>query len=147
MPSILKEHLKCKEMNDKPIRVLSIEDDHEYARLLQEMLAAAWDAPFDLEHADRLSTGQERLAAETFDLILLDLSLPDSWGFDSFTGVYNRAPDVPIIVLSGLGDRKLAMRAVQEGAQGYLIKGQLDAQLLMRAIRHAIGYRREKKAA
>lgn len=134
-------------MNDKPIKVLSIEDDHEYAHLLREMLTAAWDAPFDLEHADRLSTGQERLAAETFDLILLDLSLPDSWGFDSFTEVHKRAPDVPIIVLSGLGDRKLAMRAVQEGAQGYLIKGQLDANLLMRAIRHAIGYRGEKQAA
>jgi len=129
------------------VKVLLIEDNRGDARLMEAMLAEAGDAQFELETADRLSSGLARLAKGGVDVVLLDLGLPDSWGFDSFTGVYNRAPDVPIIVLSGLGDRKLAMRAVQEGAQGYLIKGQLDAQLLMRAIRHAIGYRREKKAA
>ena len=127
-----------KEMNDKPIQVLSIEDDYDYAYLLQEMLAATWGAPFDLEHADRLSTGQEWLIRGGFDLVLLDLSLPDSWGFDSFDKVRNLAPNVPIIVLSGIGDKKLANRAMREGARGYLIKGKTDADLLAQTIRRAI---------
>ncbi len=120
------------------IRILSIEDDYEYAYLLREMLAAAWDAPFDLVHSDRLSAGKKQLDTETFDLILLDLSLPDSWGFDTFADVYSRAPDVPIIVLSGLTDKKLAVRAVQEGARDYLVKGQVDANRLRQAIYCAV---------
>jgi len=124
-------------MSDK-LKILSIEDDYEYVYLLREMLAAAWNAPFDMDHADQLSTGQERLDTETFDLVLLDLSLPDSWGFDTFARVYDRAPDVPIIVLSGLGDKKLAMRAVQAGSRDYLVKGQVDANMLAQAIHRAI---------
>ncbi len=131
-------------MNDKPIQVLSIEDDYEYAYLLQEMLSAAWDAPLDLEHADRLSTGREWLTRAEFDLVLLDLSLPDSWGFDSFAKVHNLAPNVPIIVLSGIGDKKLANRAMRQGARGYLIKGKIDADLLAQTIRRAIERRQEK---
>ena len=129
-----------KEMNDKAIQILSIEDDCEYAYLLHEMLAAAWDAPFDLEHADRLSTGREWLTREKFDLVLLDLSLPDSWGFDSFAKVHNLVPNVPIIVLSGISDKKLANRAMREGARGYLIKSKIDARLLVQTIRHAISF-------
>ena len=133
-------------MNQK-LKILSIEDDYEYAYLLQEMLAAVLNAPFDLEHADQLSTGQKRLDTETFDLILLDLSLPDSWGFDTFAKVHDRAPDVPIIVLSGLGDKKLAMRAVQAGARDYLVKVQIDANLLMQAIRRAVEHKQTEKSA
>ena len=72
------------------LRILSIEDDHEYAYLLREMLVAAWDAPFDLVHTDQLSTGKKRLDTEVFDLVLLDLSLPDSWGFNTFASVHSR---------------------------------------------------------
>ncbi|MEE8390922.1 MAG: response regulator [Anaerolineae bacterium] len=120
------------------LKILSIEDDYEYVYLLREMLAAAWNAPFDLEHADQLSAGQERLDTETFDLVLLDLSLPDSWGFDTFARVYDRAPDVPIVVLSSLGDKKLALRAVQAGALDYLDKGQVNANVLAQVMRRAI---------
>jgi DNA-binding NtrC family response regulator len=120
------------------LRILSIEDDYEYAYLLKEMLSTAWDTPFDLVHADQLSTGRERLKAETFDLILLDLSLPDSWGLDTFVRIRSRAPDVPIIVLSGLSDKKLAIQAVQEGALDYLVKGQVDTNRLRQAIHLAV---------
>lgn len=120
------------------LRILSIEDDYEYAYLLKEMLAAAWNAPFDLVHSDRLSIGKKQLDTETFDLILLDLSLPDSWGFDTFANVYSQASGVPIIVLSGLSDEKLAVRAVQEGARDYLVKGQVDANQLRQAIYCAV---------
>ena len=124
---------------DNQLRILSIEDDYEYAYLLQEMLTAAWSAPFDLVHTDQLSTGREQLDTTTFDLILLDLSLPDSWGFDTFASVHSQAPDVPIIVLSGLSEKKLAMRAVQKGARDYLVKGEVDTNRLRQAIRYAIG--------
>jgi two-component system cell cycle sensor histidine kinase/response regulator CckA len=130
---------------NKPLRVLSIEDDYEYVYLLRQMLAAAWDAPFHVEHADQLSTGQEWLNTETFDLVLLDLSLPDSWGLETFARVKNQASGVPIIVLSGFSDQKLAMEAVREGAHDYLVKGQVDANRLVQAIRRAIQHRRVER--
>ena len=125
-------------MNDRPIRILLIEDNPGDARLLQEMLTEGESASFSLEQADRLSTGLERLAAEEFDVVITDLSLPDSRGFDTFATVYARAPEAPIIVLSGLADEELAVKAVRAGAQDYLVKGQLDGNLLARAIHYAI---------
>ncbi|MCP4536973.1 MAG: response regulator [Chloroflexi bacterium] len=137
---------RSQETRDKLI-ILSIEDDYEYAYLLREMLTIARDAPFELVHADQLATGQKRLETETFDLILLDLSLPDSWGFDTFASVHNQAPDVPIIILSSLSDKKLAMRAVQKGALDYLVKGQVDANRLRRAIHHAVEQNQTKETS
>lgn len=119
------------------MQILLIEDDPEYAYLIQEMLAAAWRVPFDMKHADQLSTGRAQLHAGAFDLILLDLSLPDSDGVDTFVKVHDQAPDVPIIVLSGLDNKRLMARVTQAGAKDYLVKGQIDAHLLVRAIRHA----------
>jgi signal transduction histidine kinase len=72
------------------------------------------------------------------DLVLLDLSLPDSHGFDTFETVHAAAPDVPVVVLSGLDDQGLAVRAVQEGAQDYLVKGQVDGGSILRSMRYAI---------
>ena len=103
-------------------------------------------APFDLKHANLLSTGLEMLAAGDIDVILLDLSLLDSRGFDTFARVHNQAPDVPIIVLTALADEALAVRAVQEGAQDYLVKGQAESDLLVQAMRHAIEHRQVEKA-
>jgi two-component system cell cycle sensor histidine kinase/response regulator CckA len=127
------------------MKVLLIEDDLEYAYLIQEMLAAAGDASFDLKHADQLSTGREQLRTGTFDLILLDLSLPDSYGVDTFVKVRNQTPDVPIIVLSGLDNKSLTTRIMQAGAQDYLIKGQIDAHMLAHAIRHTTENEKAKK--
>jgi two-component system cell cycle sensor histidine kinase/response regulator CckA len=125
-------------MKDKSIAVLLIEDDMEYVHLTQEMLALVWRAPFDLKHADRLSTGIEQLARGTFDVVLLDLSLPDSWGFDTFTRVQAQDPHVPIIVLTGLDDESLVNKVMQEGAREYLVKGEMEGDLLAGAIRYAI---------
>jgi two-component system cell cycle sensor histidine kinase/response regulator CckA len=126
-----------KEMADQPIKVLLVEDDPEQAHLLREMLNIGQMAPLQVEHVDCLSTALKRLAQVDIDVILLDLSLPDSWGCDTFTRVHVQAPDVPIVVLSGLSAENPTVRAVQEGAQDYLIKGQVDVNLLMRAIRRA----------
>ena len=124
-------------MSNKP-RVLLIEDNPGDARLIWEMLAEVKGSPVDLKYADRLSSGLERLAEGGIDVILLDLSLPDSEGLDTFAQVHARAPQVPIIVLTGLDDESLAVKAVREGAQDYLVKGQVDGRLLVRAIRYAI---------
>lgn len=125
-------------MKDKPIKVLLIEDNAGDARLLREMLREGESDSFALLWADRLSNGLEQLKAETIDVILLDLSLPDSQGLETFARVHTQKPQVPVIVLSGLDDEKVSMKAVREGAQDYLIKGQVDGNLLTRAIRYAI---------
>ena len=124
-------------MSDRP-QVLLVEDNPGDARMIWEMLAEVKGAQFDLKYADRLSTGLERLATGGIDVILLDLSLPDSGGLDTFAKVYAQAPQVPIIVLTGLDDEALAVEAVRGGAQDYLVKGQVNGNLLVRAIRYAI---------
>lgn len=118
-------------------RLLLIEDNPADARLLQETLKDVRDFPFQLVCVDRLAEGLERLEAGGIALVLLDLFLPDSEGFETFATARGRAADVPIIVLSGLADEALALRAVREGAQDYLVKGR-DSDLLARAIRYAI---------
>jgi signal transduction histidine kinase/CheY-like chemotaxis protein len=127
---------------DKPIKALLIEDSAADARLLQEMLAGERESSCAVECADRLSAGLERLSAEEYDVVLLDLSLPDSQGFDTFARVHTQTPQLPIIVLSGLDDEAMATRAVREGAQDYLVKGTIDDRLLMRAIGYAIERKR-----
>ncbi|MFQ5839519.1 MAG: response regulator [Candidatus Methylomirabilales bacterium] len=133
-------------MDDNHIRVLLIEDNLGDARLIREMLAEARGAPFELECADRLSTGLERLAAGGIDVLLLDLLLPDSQGLDTVGRVRALAPEVPIVVFTVLGDETLAVQAIREGAQDYLIKGQMDGHLLVRAMRYAIERKRAEEA-
>jgi GAF domain-containing protein/CheY-like chemotaxis protein len=133
-------------MSDKPIKVLLVEDNPQDALLMRRMLAKAGDDSLDLESADCLSTGLERLAEGGIAVVLLDLSLPDSHGLETFARVHARAPQVPIIVLSGFDDRVLAVRAVREGAQDYLVKGNVDPDLLVRAIRYAIERKRAEEA-
>jgi PAS domain S-box-containing protein len=122
----------------RPFKVLLIEDNPGDARLIREMLVKERGAPFDLERADCLSTGLERLAAGGIDVALLDLSLPDSRGFDTFARVHAQAPEVPIVVLTSLDDEELAVKAVRKGAQDYLVKGHVDEYLLTHAIRYGI---------
>lgn len=126
-------------MENKTIKVLLIEDNPAHARLIQESVTEISEAFFDFESTDRLSTGLERLAAAEFDIVLLDLGLPDSQGFDTFVRTYAQARGVPIIVLTCLDDEALAAKAVLEGAQDYLIKGEADPKVLVRSIRYAIG--------
>ena len=133
-------------MDDKRIEVLLVEDNPEDALLIREMLAEVRGMTFGLECTDRLSTGLERLAAGGIDVVVLDLELPDSHGLDAFTRAYAQAPDVPMIVLSGLDDEMLAVKAVRGGAQDYLVKGQMDGDLLARAMRYAIERQQAEKA-
>lgn len=124
--------------NPETTKVLLIEDDPDDALVLREMLAQEEDTRFDLECTDRLQAGLERLAERGADVLLLDLSLPDSLGLETVHKVHAQASDVPIVVLTGLDDEALAINAVREGAQDYLIKGKVDSNLLVRSIRYAI---------
>jgi PAS domain S-box-containing protein len=132
-------------MSGSSIRILLIEDDPEYAYLLQEMLKTAHSASFDVTHSDHLAGGLNQLVEGSFDVILLDLSLPDSWGFETFAMVHAQAPDVPIVPLSGLDDERLAMHAVRAGAQDYLIKGETDTKLLTRTLCYAVERKRAEQ--
>ena len=115
-------------------KVLLIEDNAGDARLICEMIAEEPDAPFEVECAERLAQGLERLSAGGIGLVLLDLSLPDSMGLETFAKVYAHSPAVPIIVLTGNDDNNLALAAVKRGAQDYLVKGRLDRELLLRSM-------------
>jgi len=125
-------------MNGQRFKVLLVEDNPGDARLIQESLAEAKGDPFDLETADRLVSGLRRLSAGGIDAVLLDLALPDSKGRETFVKAKAQAPAVPIIILTGLGDEVLALKMVQEGAQDYLAKIDLNGSVLSRAIRYAI---------
>ena len=129
-------------MDEKPIRVLLIEDNPGDARLMCEMLSESSGAGFAVECVDRLSVGLTRLGQGGIDLLLLDLSLPDSQGIDTFNRAHAHSPHLPIIVLSGLDDEELAIKTVQEGGQDYLVKGQVDERRLARALYYAIERKR-----
>jgi diguanylate cyclase (GGDEF)-like protein len=124
-------------MTDRKL-VLLIEDNPGDVRLIREMLAEGEDVLFELACAGRLSQGLEYLATRSPSLVLLDLSLPDSYGFDTFLKVYAHSPKVPIIVLTGHDDHTVALSAVKGGAQDYLVKGKLDRELLLRSMQYSI---------
>ncbi|HEX8950008.1 MAG TPA: diguanylate cyclase [Dissulfurispiraceae bacterium] len=131
--------------NSSHIRVLLIEDNPGYARLIEEMFKEAEGVEFALTRAGRLSEGLSSLDEKGADIILLDLSLPDSAWPDTLLNVLAKAPDVPVVVLTGFDNPEMAVQSVQSGAQDYLIKGQIDANLLVRTIRYAIERQRMKR--
>jgi signal transduction histidine kinase/CheY-like chemotaxis protein len=124
-------------MNDRKTRVLLVEDNPGDARLIREMLAETGGDGFEIDWVSELGEGLERLGAGRVDLVLLDLGLPDSRGLDTFFTAYAHSPHVPFVLMTGLDDETLALTAVRQGAQDYLVKGATDAQALLRAIRYA----------
>ena len=133
-------------MRDDPIKVLLIEDNPGDARLIQELLSEAKRTSFEIKVAERLSDGLEALLEKQFDIVLLDLALPDSSGLDTLAKAHSKARQVSIIVLTGLNDEELAVEAVRKGAQDYMVKGQIDENSLSRAIRYAIERKQAEEA-
>ncbi len=133
-------------MNNNPIKILLIEDNPGDARLIKEMLIEAKSAPFILEWRDRLHAGLQRLTEYCADVVLLDLGLPDSQGLDTYAKVHDQFPRLPIVVLSGLHDESVAVKAVRNGAQDYLVKGQIDGRLMARSMRYAIERKNAEEA-
>ena len=125
-------------MSVDEIKLLLIEDEKRDVRLIQAMLGAAKDVFFDVQCADRLSAALKRLSQGGVDVVLLDLSLPDSSGLETFAKVHKQVPSVPIVVMTGLDDAGVGTEAVKRGAQDYLIKGQTDQGLLARSLKYAI---------
>jgi diguanylate cyclase (GGDEF)-like protein len=119
-------------------RVLVVEDNPGDARLLDEMLNDQGARAISVAHADRLGDAERYLAQSHVDAILLDLGLPDAQGLEAVRRARAAAPHVPLVVLTGLDDEALAIQALQEGAQDYLVKGQIETRSLLRALRHSI---------
>jgi len=120
------------------INILLIEDNSSDAQLIKEMLEEDGGFAFTVENVKLLSNGLNRLKEKRFDVVLLDLGLPDSTGNETIKDVLNLKSGVPTIVLTGYEDETLGIAAVKDGAQDYLIKGRVDRQLLTRSIHYAI---------
>jgi two-component system, cell cycle sensor histidine kinase and response regulator CckA len=126
-----------------PIKILLIEDNPGDVLLLQETLSEITFVELELVHVERLAKALKRLQSEDFDVILLDLALPDSNGLDTFIQIQEQTPATPIVVLTGMADETLAMSAMKAGAQDYLVKGQVSgSDLLLRSMRYAIERKR-----
>ena len=134
------------DMDIKTIKILLVEDNPDDVAFLSTVLGKVTGTRFQLETAPDLAASIERLAAADIDLVVLDLTLPDSNGLDTFKGVKSHARDVPIIILSGMDDETLAVNAVHAGAEDYLVKGRADSQLITRAIFYAIERTDARKA-
>jgi PAS domain S-box-containing protein len=132
-------------MDKEIIHILLIEDNPGDIRLLQELMTEAVMLRFKLTHTNRLSTGLERLAKGDLDVVLLDLSLPDSQGLETLTRLHAQAPGLPIVVLTGLEDEALGVTLVQAGAQDYFVKGEVTGHLLARSVRYAIERKRAEE--
>ncbi|CAA7626477.1 response regulator [Magnetospirillum sp. UT-4] len=121
-----------------PFQVLVVEDDPADARLVELMLRRARGGDFQVECVSRLGSAIERLKRGGIDVVLADLSLPDSSGLATIAELTRAAPDLPVVVLTGNDDDSQAIEALKHGAQDYLVKGRGDAYVLTRVVRHAI---------
>jgi signal transduction histidine kinase len=132
-------------MNHNTVSVLLVENGAEDAALIRQALSTVEGTSFDLIQADRLQESLLLLKSNTTDVVLLDLSLPDSTGMDTLRLVIQEAPGLPVVVLASQSDEALALRAIQEGAQDYLVKEKVNRSMLARVIRYSIERKRAEK--
>ena len=125
-------------MSNQSLKILLVEDNAAEVELIQDLLAEASQTPFELKSVNRLADGIECLRLNGFNIVLLDLSLPDSRGIETVIQFKAEAASIPMIVLTALNDELIALESVRQGAQDYLFKGQLEGELLVRAINYAI---------
>jgi PAS domain S-box-containing protein len=125
-------------MTSNQIHALLIEDDPDDILLLKESLTEISEGNIKLDHTNQLSRGLIQLGVQGYDVILLDLNLPDSRGLDTLHSIIKRFPKVPVVVISGLADDTTTIEAVRQGAQDYLVKGQINGPMLLRVLRYAI---------
>lgn len=120
------------------IHVLLVEDSLDYADMLCIVLADQKLASFKIDHVGLLDQAIKRLNDNRHDVILLDLILPDSSGLDTFRTIHALTPDIPIVVMTALDDKELALKAVREGAQDFLVKGEMEVNQLVRSIQYSV---------
>ncbi len=133
-------------MYSSKVQVLFIEDDPAYADLLRGALSADKKLVFDIVCVNSLKNALERLQQHSFDVVLADLFLPDSRGFVTFEEINKQCPSLPLVILTGVDNEEAALKAVQMGAQDYLIKGQVDARMFSRILRYAMERKRMEEA-
>ena len=132
-------------MESTTVNVLLVEDNSEHQRMLRKMLTQSQAAHFHLLTMGTLGEAMQRAQSPGIHLILLDLTLPDSDGLDTFLKMQAVAKDTPIVVLSGTSDEALALETVQHGAQDYLVKGHVDHGALIRSLRYALERKRAQQ--
>lgn len=130
--------MKAAPVQVKPIKLLAVEDDPSLSFVLEEALAHTREAEIDATMASSLAEALRQLARNEFQLVLLDLSLPDSDGIETLSRVREQQPEVPIVVLTGNDDPELARRIVELGVDDYLLKGEVGSGRLIDAIRAAV---------
>jgi len=135
------------DLPEKPLRILLIEDNPDDAGLVRAMLTEGPGARFTVEWEQALLPAMTRLGRGDIDMVLLDLTLPDSQGLTSLTAIRSSAPSLPVVILTGLNDASIADDAVRRGAQDYLVKGELNAGALARTLSHAMLRHRSQAAA
>ncbi|HEX2066376.1 MAG TPA: response regulator, partial [Candidatus Thermoplasmatota archaeon] len=124
-------------MPPAPLKVLLIEDNADDAELVERALGGA-EPEFHLDWVERLEEGKQRLGREAYGVVLLDLDLPDRDGLETFLDLHASAPDVPVVILSGLDDAAVAREGVKHGAQDFLLKDEATPAGLRHAIRYAV---------
>lgn len=137
---IMMDHSSDEDVTVGPVRTLVIEDNFDYAQLVQRKLNRAQNATFEVVCASSLSEGFRQLESREFDLVLLDLNLPDSEEIDTFVKLHNRVSTLPIIILTANEDETLALKCIQLGAEAYLVKNEIMSVNLARSVLHT--YRR-----
>jgi diguanylate cyclase (GGDEF)-like protein/PAS domain S-box-containing protein len=133
-------------MSDKTIKILLVEDNPGDARLIREMLNDPRSHDMELSHVVCLSDAEKFLAEHSVDIILLDLGLPDAQGLAAVRRTHDLAPRVPLVVLTGMDDERLASEALQDGVQDYIVKGQIETPGLLRSLRYSIERKRMEEA-
>jgi len=123
---------------NKRLQILVVEDNAGDYLLIEQMLLEIRDFQKDIVHVDALAHAIQNLQTKNFDVVLLDLSLPDSYGIDSFFRISQHSPQTPVLILSGLNDTRFAHDAVKNGAQDYLVKGDFEEKLLAKSITYSI---------
>ena len=132
-------------MSAEKLIVLIIEDNPADARLVKETLSESNDIAYEFKYASMLSEGLKMISEDRFDLILLDLSLPDSTGLDSIKGIIKKIKDMPLIILTGTDDLNVVTQALKMGVQDYLVKGQFDNLALSRSIRYSVERKKNER--
>ena len=125
-------------MDDKIIKILYVEDDMDHAVLIRELLEEIKNVHYKLTHVQRIDEALLEIDNEDYDIVLLDLSFPDEQGVNTVARVCEQAPDIPVVVISGTDDETMAIKALQKGADEYLVKGKVKSHSLSRILRYAI---------
>ncbi len=132
-------------MPDDSLKILLVEDSESDSRLLQEVIKSASDSEINTSFVQSLGHAMNHLKHAKADVVLLDLSLPDSSGLDTVKKFRSNYPDIPIVVLTGIHDEKTGLDAVRIGVQDYLVKGEMDGRFIVRSVRYAIERKKREK--